>query len=53
MSIENDILIVCDEIPNLRLLSEWLEREGYKARPATSDKLRAFEDMEQKRLAGG
>ena len=39
MSVENDILIVCDEIPNLRLLSEWLEREGYKIRPAEKAQL--------------
>lgn len=39
MSVENDILIVCDEIPNLRLLSEWLEREGYKVRPAEKAQL--------------
>jgi len=30
----NDILIVDDEIPNLRLLSELLEKEGYLVRPA-------------------
>lgn len=39
MSVENDILIVGDEIPNLRLLSEWLEREGYKIRLAEKAQL--------------
>jgi response regulator RpfG family c-di-GMP phosphodiesterase len=34
MNIENDILIVDDEIPNLRLLTELLEKEGYQVRPA-------------------
>jgi PAS domain S-box-containing protein len=34
MSVGNDILIVDDEIPNLQLLAELLEREGYKVRPA-------------------
>mgnify|MGYP001826552413 CR=1 FL=1 len=30
----NDILIVDDEMPNLKLLSEMLRKEGYQARPA-------------------
>ena len=30
----NDILIVDDEMPNLKLLSEMLGKEGYQARPA-------------------
>ncbi|MEE9358243.1 MAG: PAS domain S-box protein, partial [Sedimenticolaceae bacterium] len=34
MKFEDDILIVDDEIPNLRLLSELLEKEGYQVRPA-------------------
>jgi formate hydrogenlyase transcriptional activator len=34
MTIENDILIVDDEIPNLQLLAALLEKEGYPARPA-------------------
>ncbi len=34
MNFEDDILIVDDEIPNLRLLSELLEKEGYQVRPA-------------------
>ena len=34
MNIEDDILIVDDEIPNLRLLTELLEKEGYQVRPA-------------------
>ena len=34
MNIEDDILIVDDEIPNLRLLTELLEKEGYRVRPA-------------------
>jgi two-component system cell cycle sensor histidine kinase/response regulator CckA len=34
MNIEDDILIVDDEIPNLRLLAELLEKEGYQIRPA-------------------
>lgn len=33
MKIEDDILIVDDEIPNLRLLAELLEKEGYQVRP--------------------
>ena len=32
----NDILIVDDEIPNLKLLSEMLGREGYQVRPANT-----------------
>ena len=35
MNFEDDILIVDDEIPNLRLLSELLEKEGYQVRSAT------------------
>jgi PAS domain S-box-containing protein len=31
---DGDILIVDDEIPSLRLLSELLEKEGYQVRPA-------------------
>ena len=31
---DNDILIVDDEIPSLRLLAELLEKEGYQVRPA-------------------
>jgi len=34
MNIEDDILIVDDEIPNLQLLTELLEKEGYQVRPA-------------------
>ena len=34
MNMEDDILIVDDEIPNLRLLTELLEKEGYQVRPA-------------------
>jgi PleD family two-component response regulator len=34
MNLEDDILIVDDEIPNLRLLAELLEKEGYRVRPA-------------------
>jgi len=34
MNFEDDILIVDDEIPNLRLLTELLEKEGYQVRPA-------------------
>ena len=34
MKIEDDILIVDDEIPSLRLLAELLEKEGYQVRPA-------------------
>ena len=34
-----DILIVDDEIPNLRLLTELLEKEGYRVRPAESAQL--------------
>ena len=34
MNSEDDILIVDDEIPNLRLLAELLEKEGYRVRPA-------------------
>jgi PAS domain S-box-containing protein len=35
----NDILIVDDEIPNLKLLSELLGREGYQMRPANNPQL--------------
>ncbi len=31
---DDDILIVDDEIPNLQLLTELLEKEGYQVRPA-------------------
>ena len=34
MNIDDDILIVGDEIPSLRLLTELLEKEGYQVRPA-------------------
>ena len=34
MTIENDILVVDDEIPNLQLLTGLLEKEGYRVRPA-------------------
>ncbi len=34
MNIENDILIVDDEIPSFRLLTELLEKKGYQIRPA-------------------
>ena len=34
MNNEDDILIVDDEIPNLQLLTELLEKEGYQVRPA-------------------
>ena len=34
MKAEDDILIVDDEIPNLKLLTGLLEREGYVVRPA-------------------
>jgi PAS domain S-box-containing protein len=33
MNLEHDILVVDDEIPNLRLLTELLEKEGYQVRP--------------------
>ena len=32
---EEEILIVDDEIPNLRILTELLEKEGYQVRPAS------------------
>ena len=32
----NDILIVDDEMPNLKLLSELLGRAGYQVRPANN-----------------
>jgi len=35
----NDILIVDDEMPNLKLLSELLGREGYQVRPANNPQL--------------
>jgi PAS domain S-box-containing protein len=35
----NDILIVDDELSNLKLLSELLEREGYRVRPTNNPKL--------------
>ncbi len=35
----NDVLIVDDEIPNLQLLSELLDREGYQVRPADTPQL--------------
>ena len=34
-----DILIVDDEMPNLKLLSELLGREGYQVRPANNPQL--------------
>ena len=34
MTVENDILVVDDEIPNLQLLAGLLEKEGYQVRPA-------------------
>ncbi|MEE4603396.1 MAG: sigma-54 dependent transcriptional regulator, partial [Desulfobacteraceae bacterium] len=34
-----DILIVDDEMPNLKLLSELLDREGYQVRPANKPQL--------------
>ena len=34
MSMDNEILIVNDDIPSLRLLTELLEEEGYRVRPA-------------------
>jgi PAS domain S-box-containing protein len=34
MNMEDDILIVDDEIPNLQLLTGLLEKEGYQVRPA-------------------
>ena len=37
--ISNDILIVDDETPNLHLLFELLDREGYQVRPANSSQL--------------
>ena len=33
-ALNDDILIVDDEIPNLHLLAELLEKEGYRVRPA-------------------
>ncbi len=39
MRFEEDILIVDDEIPNLRLLAEMLEKEGYRVRPAETAQL--------------
>jgi len=38
MNFEDDILIVDDEIPSLRLLAELLEKEGYQVRPAEKAK---------------
>jgi DNA-binding NtrC family response regulator len=35
----DDILIVEDEMPNLKLLSELLDREGYQVRPANNPQL--------------
>jgi DNA-binding NtrC family response regulator len=35
----NDILIVDDEMPNLKLLSELLGRQGYQVRPANSPQM--------------
>ena len=37
--IPHDILIVDDEMPNLKLLSELLDREGYQVRPANKPQL--------------
>ena len=34
MNIESDILIVDDQLHNLRLLTDLLEKEGYQVRPA-------------------
>jgi PleD family two-component response regulator len=34
MIIENDILIIGEEISNLRPLTKLLEKEGYQIRPA-------------------
>jgi DNA-binding NtrC family response regulator len=34
MNIENDILIIDEEISNLRPLTKLLEKEGYQIRPA-------------------
>jgi len=34
VNIDDEILIVGDEIPNLRVLTELLEKEGYQVRPA-------------------
>jgi CheY-like chemotaxis protein len=33
MSTDNDILVVDDHIPSLQLLTELLEKEGYRVRP--------------------
>ena len=35
----NDILVVDDEIPNLRLLTGLLEKEGYRVRPAETGQM--------------
>ena len=37
--LDHDILIVDDEIPNLRLLVDLLEKEGYRVRPAENAQL--------------
>jgi formate hydrogenlyase transcriptional activator len=39
MNVKDDILIVDDEIPNLQLLGELLEREGYRVRPAENPQM--------------
>jgi hypothetical protein len=39
MNFDNDILIVDDEISNLRLLAEMLEKNGYTVRPAETVKM--------------
>ena len=39
MSLPNDILIVDDEIPNLKLLAQFLAQEGYQVRPAERPQL--------------
>ena len=39
MRAEDDILVVDDEIPNLRLLTSLLETEGYRVRPAETGQM--------------
>jgi DNA-binding response OmpR family regulator len=39
MILSGDILIVDDEIPNLKLLAEYLGRAGYQVRPAERPQL--------------
>ena len=49
MNMKDDILIVDDEIPNLRLLTELLEKEGYQVRP--TDKAHTIQIKSQRNQA--